>query len=50
MLLHRVNWIPAKSKGEVFKWKDYKKLSIIEITVNCIAMFIIFIGILTEIL
>ena len=41
LILHRVNWIPTNSKSGVFKWKDYKKLSIIEITINIFAISIL---------
>lgn len=41
LLLHRTNWIPTYSKGEVFKWKEYRKLSVIEIALNCIAIIIL---------
>lgn len=50
LLLHRVNWIPTNSKSEVFKWKEYKKLSLIEITINIIAIIIIAIAIAITIL
>lgn len=50
LLLHRVNWIPTKSKSEVFKWKEYKILSLIEITINIIAIIIIGIAIAISIL
>lgn len=46
LILHRVNWIPTKSKSEVFKWKDYRKLSIIEITINIIFILIMAVAIL----
>ena len=46
LILHRVNWIPSKSSNEVFKWKDYKKISIIEITVNILLIVILVINIL----
>ena len=46
LILHRVNWIPSKSKNDVFKWKDYRKLSLIEITVNFVAIIIMVIAIL----
>lgn len=46
LIIHRVNWIPTKSKNEVFKWNDYKKLSIIEIAVTLIAIFIVIIAII----
>lgn len=50
LLLHRVNWIPTNSKSDIFKWKDYKKLSMIEITINIIAIVIICIAIAINIL
>lgn len=50
LLLHRVNWIPSNSKSDIFKWKDYKKLSIIEIAINIIAIFIIIMAIAINIL
>lgn len=45
LILHRVNWIPANSKSEVFKWKEYRKLSLIEITINIIAIIILLVAI-----
>ena len=47
LLLHRVNWIPAKGDREVFKWKEYKKLSVIEITLSILASIILIIGAMT---
>ena len=41
LIIHRVNWLPSKSNCEVFKWKDYKKPSVIEMTVNIIALIIV---------
>lgn len=50
LILHRVNWIPANSKSEVFKWKEYRKLCTIELTINIIAIIIIAIGIISVII
>lgn len=50
LLLHRVNWIPTNSKSEVFKWKEYRKLSLVEITINCTAICILLISIILSII
>lgn len=50
LILHRVNWISSNSKSDIFKWKDYKKLSIIEIAINIITIFIIIMAIAINIL
>lgn len=41
LLIHRVNWMQAKDKNRVYKWKEYKILSIIEIALT-ILMIITF--------
>ena len=50
LVLHRVNWIPANSKSEVFKWKEYRKLSIIEIVIDTVAIIILSFAIVSELL
>ena len=49
LILHRVNWIPTKSKSDVFKWVEYRKLSVIEISINIGMMLILGIAILLEV-
>lgn len=49
LILHRVNWILTNSKGQVYKWKEYKRLSLIEITITCTAICILIIAIILEV-
>lgn len=41
LIIHRVNWIPTKQDRTILKWKEYKKLSLIEIAVDIGAMAIL---------
>lgn len=50
LILHRVNWIPTNSKSEVFKWREYRKLSLIEIALSILAIIIISISLLITII
>lgn len=44
IILHRVNWIPASGSKEVLRWKEYRKLSVIEITISSVCLAILLIN------
>lgn len=50
LLLHKVNYISAKSKSQEFKWKEYKKICLIEISLSMTAVSIVVIDILINII
>lgn len=45
LLIHKVNWITTDSGSEVFKWKEYRKLSLVEITLDICAIIILIVAI-----
>lgn len=46
LILHRVNWVSSNTKSEVLIFKDYIKLSIIEITLSILGALILIINVI----